>query len=65
MTILALIEALILVALAVYAIRLLVTDATAQRVMIGLVLIVLVLWVIEGANVFGASFHQPLFGRRG
>jgi len=61
MTILSLIEVLILVCLGLYLVRTLVTDVVTQRIVIGLVVLVFVLWLFEGAAVFGANFHRSLF----
>ena len=63
MTIFGLIEAIVVVCLLVYAVRHLITDVATQRIVLGLVALVVLLWLLDGAAVFGPDFHKPLFRR--
>jgi len=65
MTILSLIAFLILVCVVVYVVRLLVTDASTQRILIALVALAAVLLLLEGFGVLGSLNHPLRFPESG
>lgn len=57
MTILGLLAVIVLLCLAIYLARLLVTDATAQKVVIAIVVVVAVLWIADGIGLLSGFSH--------